>query len=174
MKEKRQKESIKYYLGRQLERVDKKHLNGEAYEISEVQQATFCLIKGFDYSNMSKESLKERQEYLETLTNCIQCLTPKEFIQVIPIKKDFKGCKTETRDYFSTIEFIEAIGWDKKIPNGFEFLINYWADEVFMLSVWAMEVVSDFQQRQTGKSIMERFCEDQGIKLRTIDDFKRE
>lgn len=105
-------------------------------------------------------SLKKRTTYLFTISDLIEKFTPKEFTQIIPIQKDFNGAKTEVRDYFSTIEFIKSIGWDNKIPNGFEFLMNYWNMDVLVYTVNLMTTISDYQQRQTGKSIMQTFLED--------------
>lgn len=111
----------------------------------------------------SNASLKKRTSYLFTISDLIEELTPKEFSQIIPIDKEFDGAKFEMRDYFTTIEFIENIGWNHKIPNGFEFLMNYWNQDVIMYAVNLMTTISDYQQRQTGKSIMQTFLEDQGV-----------
>ncbi|MFT8557905.1 hypothetical protein [Liquorilactobacillus hordei] len=168
------KDVVNYYLAGQAEKILNEHSHGEAFEIEDVKKLLFAEIKQFDYEFQQKLSLKKRQKYMFEFTNLIELLTPKEFSQVIPIKKDFKGYKTEIRDYFSTVEFIESIGWNNKIKNGFEFLMNYWADETFLLSVFMMETVSDFKQRESGKPIFQTFLEEQGIELHTPDDFKNE
>lgn len=62
-------------------------------------------------------------------------------------------------------------GWNNKIPDGFQFLMEYLADEIFDLSIWMTTVISDLQRRQSGKSLFEKFAEDNGIKLHTLGEF---
>lgn len=108
-------------------------------------------------------SLKNRQLYMEMTCHMIEQLTPKEFSQIFPITKEFKNWKFGIRDYFDTVEFIEKIGWDKKIPDAFEFMMNYWNTEVLEYTIKIMDIVSDSRQRQTGKSVMQEFLEQEGV-----------
>lgn len=138
----------------------------------ETQKLLLASIKSFDEDSLNNLSLKNRSSYVFTITGLIEQLTPKQFYQIIPIKKDFNGHKWGFKDYFYTKEWIEKnIGWNSKIPNGFQFLMEYWSDEVFELSIWMMTVISDFQQRQSGKPLFEKFAEENGIKLHTLGEF---
>ena len=110
-------------------------------------------------SDIKDKSLKNRQTYAITFCDLIQKLTPREFTKIIPIRKDFNGYKTSTKDYFTTVDFIDEIGWDNKIPNGFEFLMNYYQLDVLVFAVGLMDIVSDSRQRQTGKPLIQEFFE---------------
>lgn len=118
------------------------------------------ITSGFALQN---SSLKARQAYLFTISSLIEKLTPKEFTQIFPIEKDFKSHKFEIRDYYDTKEFIEEIGWNDLIPNGFEFLVNYLNKSVFIFMLDMMGIVSDSEQRKTGKSLAQEFFEQNGV-----------
>lgn len=143
-----------------------------ALTTSEMQKLVLAEIKQFDEDSFNDVSLKTRTQWMFIVTGLIEKLTPRQFCQIIPIEKDFRGHKYGCRDYFSAKKFIEdEIGWDSKIPNGFQFLMEFWSDDVFDLSAWMMTVVSDNQQRWSGKSTFEIFAEKKGIKLHTLSDF---
>lgn len=138
----------------------------------ETQKLVLDSIKGFDEDAYDGLSLKIKTDWMFGMTDLIEQLTPKQFCQIIPIKKDFNGHKFGFKDYFYTKDWIEKnIGWNNKIPNGFQFLMEFWADDIFNLSSWMMTVVSDNQCRQSGKSLFEKFAEENGIKLHTLGEF---
>lgn len=143
-----------------------------ALTTSEMQKLVLAEIKQFDEDSFNDVSLKTRTQWMFIVTGLIEKLTPRQFCQIIPIKKDFRGHKYGCRDYFYTRDWIEkSIGWDNKIPNGFQFFMEFWSDNVFDLSAWMMTVVSDNQRRWSGKSTFETFAEKKGIKLHTLSDF---
>ncbi|KRN31132.1 hypothetical protein [Liquorilactobacillus mali] len=141
----------------------------------ETQKLLLASLKSFDEDDFDNLSLKFRTSYMFTITDLIEQLTPKQFCQIIPIKKDFSGHKWGCKDYFYTRDWIEKnIGWDSKIPDGFQFLMEYWADDIFNLSSWMMTVISDNQRRQSGKSLFKKFAEENGIKFHTLEEFGSE
>ncbi|MCI1921765.1 MAG: hypothetical protein LKJ22_07535 [Liquorilactobacillus nagelii] len=128
-------------------------------------------VKGFDEDAYDDLSLKTKTNWMFGLIGLIEQLTPKQFCQIIPIKKDFNGHKFGCKDYFYTKDWIEKnIGWNSKIPDGFQFLMEFWADDIFNLSVWMTTVVSDNQRRQSGKSLFEKFAEENGIRFVFVDE----
>ncbi|MFT9050045.1 hypothetical protein [Liquorilactobacillus nagelii] len=137
----------------------------------ETQKLILDSIKGFDEDAYDSLSLKVKTDWMFGLIGLIEQLTPREFYQIMPIKKDFIGHKLGRKDYFYTKKWIEKnIGWDNKIPDGFQFLMEFWADDVFNLSAWMMTVVSDNQRRKSGKSLFEKFAEENGIRFVFVDE----
>ncbi|MFT8425743.1 MAG: hypothetical protein ABF630_09800 [Liquorilactobacillus sp.] len=140
---------------------------------NERQKLLLALYKSFDLEVYQKMSLRWRETAMFMFNDLIEGLTPRQFYQVIPIRKQFDGKKYEVRDYFTAREFIEKkIGWDNKIPNGFEFLMNYWDRKINLIAVWAMDVVNDSRQRKSGKSIFEEFARENGIHLMHMYELK--
>lgn len=137
----------------------------------ERQKLLLALYKSFDLESYQEMSLRWRETMMFMFNDLIEGLTPRQFYQAIPIRKQFDEKKYEVRDYFTAREFIEKkIGWDNKIPNGFEFLMNYWDWKINLIAVWSMDVVSDSRQRQSGKSIFEEFARENGIHLISTND----
>ena len=53
-------------------------------------------------------------------------LTYKEFMEIYPIDKRYDGAKTETRDYYSTMEFLSDIDLDSQIGNKEQVMDLFW------------------------------------------------
>lgn len=152
--------------------------SGTWYLYAKYQDKGYTHIEPFDYVDNDGQknikntmkckaggnvSLKNRQLYMDMTCHMIEQLTPREFSQIFPIAKEFKNQRFGVRDYFETVEFIGKIGWDKKIPDAFEFMMNYWNMEVLNYVVKLMGIVNDSRQRQTGKSVMQEFIERNGV-----------
>ena len=53
-------------------------------------------------------------QLISHIKSLIGCLTPGEFMQLFPIKKDFDGHKWQSKDYFYSRDYIEKL--DPNIP----------------------------------------------------------
>ena len=128
------------------------------------QQAVYEMIK-YVSPTIDKQSWEWQKEWLFTLVDLIEELTPRQFEQIFPIKKYFKGYKYGERDYFSVVNWIdEYIGQDNKIPNGIEFLFKYRNDVADEAAINAMMIINKFHRRQNGKGLIEAFWEAQESK----------
>lgn len=128
------------------------------------QQAVYEMIK-YVSPTIDKQSWEWQKEWLFTLVDLIEELTPRQFEQIFPIKKYFKGYKYGERDYFSVVNWIdEHIGQDNKIPNGIEFLFKYRNDVADEAAINAMMIINKFHRRQNGKGLIEAFLENQKSK----------
>lgn len=128
------------------------------------QQAVYEMIK-YVSPTIDKQSWEWQKEWLFTLVDLIEELTPRQFEQIFPIKKYFKGYKYGERDYFSVVNWIdEYIGQDNKIPNGIEFLFEYRNDVADEAAINAMMIINKFHRRQNGKGLIEAFWEAQESK----------
>ncbi|NMW16967.1 MULTISPECIES: hypothetical protein [Bacillus] len=120
-------------------------------------------LKGHKY-------VKAKFDLIVYVKELIGFLTPREFISIFPIAKEYKGGKHEMKDYFSTMKSIGEMGLDTKIgDNVSEFLWDYhnWED-VTEFVVSSMEVVSTLRQTEGKKSLAEEFFEDAGMDTYTM------
>ncbi|WAM35600.1 hypothetical protein [Caldicellulosiruptor acetigenus] len=72
-------------------------------------------------------------------------LTPKEFMQLFPIKKFYKGRKYSIKDYYTTREMLNKNDMDKPIGEAIiEFLWDYVNDDIESFLVNHMETCQEF------------------------------
>lgn len=128
----------------QLARVYRKSEKTGEVTKDDLRQIVFGLIKSFDRNRFDKYRRKEKLNYITSLTGMIEELTPREFTQLFPIKKNYDGLQYGMKDYFTTTKYIESIGWDKKICNGIEFLTEYVNDDVTPLAAKLMVTIADY------------------------------
>lgn len=104
---------------------------------------------------------------IECIGDMISLLTPREFMQMFPIRKEYDGKKYEIKDYFSSMSAIQKIGMYALIGEPSKFLFDYSNDDIDSYMVTWMEIVNRLYQAQGGKDIMLEFFEDQGTPLTT-------
>ncbi len=94
-----------------------------------------------------------------------QSITPRRFVRIFPINKNFDGEKTETKDYFYTIKMIESIGWDKPIEGAFDFLWDYQNRETRKFLLRVIQADDDLRKFQGQISIAEEWAQENGIRI---------
>lgn len=96
----------------------------KAYQIGQdtlpiIKKAIFYGVKMIN--TMKDEILDEDLIYNFKLINSIidmmSTITPKEFINIFPIKKDYKGYKFDTKDYFYTMDYLKTLDLDTPIGD---------------------------------------------------------
>ena len=122
-----------------------------------------------------KESLEESRikfQVIDYIFTVIGCITLSNFVTTFPITKEYDGAKWETKDYFYTMDVLSKMDWDKPIgrDNMFDFLWDYVNDDLRNVCVEYMNAMSAVYRSQTGKGMMEQFCEDNGIGTYTVDE----
>lgn len=96
----------------------------------------------FDHNwEYTDDELSEWFNQINQIGNMISLLTPREFMNIFPITKDYDGCKHGVKDYFFTMNVIRKMGIDHSIDEPYEFLFDYmnWDIQSYMC-VW-MKVV---------------------------------
>ena len=118
----------------------------------------------------TEEMLKTRFEFFNLIINYISFLTPTEFITIFPIDKTFDGDKCETKDYFSTMEFLIKIRMDEPIgeENTLNLLWSYCNWNVRYFNVNFISLMSDLRQLDGQTGIMEQWADDNGITLNSL------
>lgn len=145
-------------------------------------------LSGIKYINSIREIRRENErvgtDYVQTLEEAqvvfqlidaifTVCgyLTLRNFVTTFPIEKYYKGAKWEEKDYFSTMEVLANMDWDKPIGRDelSELLWDYDNADLRHAYIEFTNAMSAIYRVQTGKGIMERFCEDHGIDTYTVD-----
>lgn len=137
-----------------------------------VKYLSIINIKG-----MSRESLEGILVFDQMLLNQICELTPAELLTIFPVTKSYDGAKYECKDYFSTMEALQAHGLHEPIRSpetASSLLWAYMNPTVMMYQVHCMSVVSEIHTMDTGKGLMEQFFEDQGIEVETFRKYEND
>ena len=133
------------------------------------QQLAFILIHY--WTPVIEECNWETQKaWVSMLDETLKQLTPLQFAQAFPITKEYKGHTWGSKDYYTVTDWIgENGGWNSKIPNGIEVLLEYLNSNVQLTAVRIMNILGKFHQRQTGRDMLIDFLKSQGADIHYID-----
>ena len=108
---------------------------------------------------------------IDSIFMVLGCLTLRNFVETFPIEKYYDGDKWEEKDYFSTIEVLSKMNWDKPIGRDelSELLWDYYNADLRHAYMEYTSAMSAIYKAQTGKGIMEKFFEDRGVPTYTMD-----
>ena len=140
----------------------------------------FYAVKYFSLERIDRRHCTEPRtlEQVNADFNFLECvkmlmgqLTPREMMSMFPIEKEYDGEKSGCKDYFYTIEKLKDFDLDKPLgEEGLEnFLWCYWNDDLFAFDMVAFSIISNMYKAQTGRGIMEKWCEEQGIGTFTMN-----
>ncbi|EOA3903589.1 hypothetical protein ACE41A_08805 [Bacillus cytotoxicus] len=115
-------------------------------------------ISNYDY-------LMNRFILIGYLKNLMKVLTPRDFITIFPIDKEYDGDRYEMKDYFFTMDEINKIGMDKPIGEKIlEFLWDYQNfKDITRFNLAAMRILNNLQKMKGKKTLTEEFVERLGI-----------
>lgn len=155
------------------------------YPQEDIKKMAFSGIK---YINSFRELKRERErmdtDYAQTLEESkaifqlidsvfviCSCLTIRNFINAFPIDKDYSGEKWGVKDYFSTMDVLSKMDWDKPIGRNelSELLWDYENADLRNVYLEFTTAMSAIYRSQTGKGIAEQWCEDHGIDTYSVD-----
>ncbi len=122
-------------------------------------------------SNLEEETIQYFWVFIESVSDRIGCLTPQEFVQLFPITKEYDGEKYGVKDYFYTIEKINAMP-DEPIgqENVSEFLFNYCNRDIDRYMIAWMGIVNRMHMLNGGRDIALEFFEDMGMTVHTYHE----
>lgn len=120
------------------------------------------------------KTLKQNQycfQMIDSIFGVLGCLTLRNFVNTFPIEKSYDGEKWQEKDYFSTMEVLSKMDWDKPIGRNelSELLWDYYNADLRHAYMEYTTAMSAIYKAQTGKGIMERFFEDRGVPVYTMD-----
>lgn len=125
---------------------------------------------GIDEGNtLAKEQV--RFTVIDSIFTICSYLTLRNFVTTFPIEKYYKGDKFGDKDYFFTMEVLSKMDWDKSIGRDelSELLWDYDNADLRHAYIEFTTAMSALYRAQTGKSIMEQWCEDHGIDTYTMN-----
>lgn len=140
-----------------------------------IKKAAFHGVKFINLTEKPKYLTREAAEnnfnMVSIVKDIIGLLTPSEFMEVFPIRKDFKGHKWETKDYFYTRDYIKTLDINKPIgeqEDTLNFLWEYVNLDITLFNVNLMGFLSDLRQMEGYPSIAEEWAYINGIETHTM------
>ena len=120
------------------------------------------------------KTLKQNQyrfQMIDSIFGILGCLTLRNFVNTFPIDKTYDGEKWECKDYFSTMEVLSKMDWDKPIGRDelSELLWDYDNADLRHAYIEFTTAMSAIYRAQTGKGIAETWLDDLGIPTYTED-----
>lgn len=121
-----------------------------------------------------RQSLEEAQatfQLIDAIFTVCGCLTLRNFVTTFPIDKTYDGAKWECKDYFYTMDVLSKMDWDKPIGRDelSELLWDYENTDLRHAYVEFTTAMSAIYRAQTGKGIAEKFFEERGVPVYTMD-----
>lgn len=118
-----------------------------------------------DNSLLNLEELENKFRVFDLIHLYLSRFTPRQFMQYFPIEKKYNGKKYGTKDYFSTMEYLNKLDWDDPIGENRidDFLWEYMNWDLANFEMERFSTASDLRVVRGGKGIMEEWCEKKGI-----------
>lgn len=133
----------------------------------EFKRLLFLTVKKMSFDNkMSSLSNEMRFQLYSSVCDMIGLLTPRELMQMFPIRKDYDGEKYQSKDYFYVMNMIEEHGIDNPINETFEFLWDYTNPTTTNFLVNCMTAMEALHVENGGK----HFFEEMGIESYHIEN----
>lgn len=139
------------------------HFLSRMYFSAKTEQQFLCAA--VRYLPHEKENTVPMDEWRAVL-KLISRQTPRKFVNLFPIRKEYDGLRFQSKDYFTTCLMIELHGWDTPIGDAISFLWDYVNPHTSsFLSAFFCAV--DGQRRQENlPGLLESFAKSSGIDLR--------
>lgn len=117
------------------------------------------------------EEEQVRFTVIDSIFTVLNCLTLRNFVTTFPIEKYYKGAKWEEKDYFYTMEVLSVMNWNEQISKDklSELIWDYYNADLRHAYMEYTSAMSAIYKAQTGKGIMEKFLEDRGVPVYTMD-----
>ncbi|MCY7774059.1 hypothetical protein MOE70_11725 [Bacillus licheniformis] len=140
-------------------------------ETDDFKKIVFFGIKMINHSAgraRSRRSLELKLRLIEFIQTVIGELTPRELMQMFPIRKQYDGKKFGMKDYFSTMQAVKEKGFDNCIGTEeevFDFLRDYQNPDITLFMVTSVTTVSALRRASGQKSLFEEFADKNDIAI---------
>jgi hypothetical protein len=135
--------------------------NKELHDIS--KRLIFHGVKAIN-RGMLKDIPDERFYFIRFIKIKMESLTPREFMNIFPIQKVYDGDKYECKDYFTTMDYINAIGIDEVIGANLDNLLwDYVNHDTRMFNTKTFLCMDDLRSFEGQPSMVTEFLESQGV-----------
>lgn len=119
----------------------------------------------------SQDRVEHQFQIISLVKNVIGNLTPNEFMQLFPIKKEYDGHKWETKDYFYTRDYINNLDINTPIDEQEDplmFLWEYVNDDIESFNIRSMLALSKLRQFMGHPSLGEEWADMNGLETHTM------
>ncbi|EOQ22595.1 hypothetical protein [Bacillus cereus] len=146
---------------------------GEGYNKDTLKKIIFTGVRMFNLLICKEHEYGMLMKLFQSADNMkymMSLLTPKEFMNIFPIDKEYDGHTYQTKDYYSTIEQLSKMDMDKPIGDELdEFLWNYWNwKDIAEFQCNIVSLISAIRKVNGQKDLMEQFCEEYSIDMYTM------
>lgn len=118
-----------------------------------------------DPEYIDKETAENDFQFASVIKDLMATLTPKEFMELYPIAKEYNGHKYSMKDYFYTRDYINTLDQDKPIGDEIlNFIWEYHNWELTDFNVEIMGYISRLRRLEGQPSLMEEFADTVGLK----------
>lgn len=126
------------------------------------------LIGVTDNRHLSAEGAYNRFWMIESIKARMNSITPRELMQLFPVKKEYKGHKWGSKDYFYTMDVLRQHGLDKPLGGAVDDLLwNYMNSDIGEFVVASIGAMDELRRHSGEQSLIEEFAEKNGMKLPT-------
>ena len=91
--------------------------------------------------------------------------TPRQFVRLFPISKEYDGQRYQSKDYFTTMQSIARHGWDTPIGDAVDFLWDYVNPHTSAFVVSFLCALDRERRQQNRPGLLESFAKQQGVEL---------
>lgn len=113
------------------------------------------------YENFdTHQDADDRFELVLHVLGTVGMLTPRQLLQVFPLRKDYDGKKWQTKDYFFSIKALERHGMDEAIGDAtaaMELLFDYMNSTISHFMVHVMSIMSAIRRFEGKPDLIEEF-----------------
>lgn len=118
-----------------------------------------------DPEYIDRETVENDFQFASVIKDLMATLTPKEFMELYPIAKEYNGHKYRMKDYFYTRDYINTLDQDKPIGDEIlSFIWEYHNWELTEFNIKIMEYISSLRRLDGQPSLAEEFANEIGVK----------
>ena len=125
--------------------------------------------RGNEY--IDRELAKSNFNLAASIVDIMGFLTPKQFMQLFPIEKDFKGHKYGAKDYFYTRDYMINLELDKPINKQMkpiELTNEYMNWDIFNFGIAIIDAIDTIRKFDGKESIIAEFFHENGVNTHTL------
>ena len=132
---------------------------------------TVCRQLGMEYNRTLREA-QAAFTMMDVTIAVLGYINVCNLITMFPVKKEYDGEKWCCKDYYFTMNVINKMNLDKTLGKEgmLDLLWDYQNDDLRNFLSEYLCATSELYRAQTGKGIVEQWCEDNGIPTYTVEE----
>lgn len=132
--------------------------------MQDLKKTVFCGMRYIVFKDINTESsYKDLYLFLlemNEITHLAEGLTYRELCQIFPVGKDFDGWKYESKDYWSSMEYLSTKDMDSAVGDGIdEFFWNYYNTDIINVGVKKLLVFDRIRRMDGAQGLLEGFLD---------------